>query len=1317
MTENNKQGETIANVEQAVKNSEKNAKTPRKWWRYILAVFVLLLILLFAPLLFLMTEKGQSSAVAIAEHFVEGLTIGEVNGSLQNGLSVKDSRFVMNGVEINVGQADLHLHFACVLKMQACVKNVALKDTSVNVDTTKLPSSQPKESTPLGEIKLPLKITLDQVSLDNVHVKVDQLDVQLKHFQSGVVGQGRLFTLSPTSLAGLTLSLPPSDTAVEVAVVEKSAKKVAEKVTKVNGENGINWNEIKAQLAQPILNRMQPIQLPLDIEISQFQANDITLLQKGIDGKENELIHVRDVILAAQSNADKIALNRFEIESNRGNVSGYGEMQLSHHYPVSLSVNAKSLTMPNFEIPPSDISTTIQGHLFDTLSLDVQTSGAFKANAKGEIKLAEPRTPLKLTLNSPSLAFPFIAKKGEEQLQFKNINVDLRGDLLDYHLNAALSANGMGVPPSQATLQGKGGLTEFNLQSLSLNALDGKANISGKVDWQNGVEWDSQANLAQVNTKSLLPEWAAILSGTLHSKGYAGRGANGSDWFVEVDQIDIKGNLFQKNLQLQGALQTSHNSLLDMKNTQLIYGENRIVMQGNLGDKSHFSADIKAPNLKGLIPKLNASIHGNFRLLGKLTEPELDLDVIANNVSYDDFQLQHLTAKGKINTEKMIQGDLQLALKQFNYGEIKIANATAQAKGSEANHNLILRAEGQPVGANLQLTGAFDRKNEMWQGQLTNVNISTEMSNWRNDKAVSVAYHHKQIRADISAHCWQNPKLSLCFPRAFSAGEEGLVPFEIRQFNLTALQDYLDKNSHLSGIVNLKGDAAWFKNKAPQVNVELHSNALKFVQHIDYRKLPITLSPIKITANLADNQLKLKTDVKLENNGKLTSDLTMKDITGNRSLSGYINIDQITLKMLSPLLSKGESVNGAVNAKLTLGGSATSPQLLGTLNVTNLQAHAHAMPIDITGGQLLMRFNGTNSTLTGNVKTPDSELKIEGDANWHKLDAWHSRVKAQANRFKVAIPNLAKVEVSPNIEVKATPQELILGGNIDIPWARIEVEELPESAVTVSADEVIMESPRNQRKTKLLNDMPTQTKNGMAIKADVKINIGNDVRLEAYGLKTALNGTIAVKQGKQGLGLYGQVNLKQGTFASFGQDLVIRKGVITFAGLPSQPMLNIEAIRNPEAIEDTNVTAGVRVTGLADNPEVKLYSEPSLPQDQILSYILTGRSLESSGDAGSSNSIAAALLSMSLSKSSKLVGGIGSAFGLNDLNVTTAGIGDNTKVVASAGLSKNFRVKYGVGIFAPLTELTLRYRLAPNLYLQWMSSINQAVDLFYRFEF
>ncbi len=57
-------------------------------------------------------------------------------------------------------------------------------------------------------------------------------------------------------------------------------------------------------------------------------------------------------------------------------------------------------------------------------------------------------------------------------------------------------------------------------------------------------------------------------------------------------------------------------------------------------------------------------------------------------------------------------------------------------------------------------------------------------------------------------------------------------------------------------------------------------------------------------------------------------------------------------------------------------------------------------------------------------------------------------------------------------------------------------------------------------------------------------------------------------QDKQGLGLNGQINIPDGRFHAYGQDLIVRKGELLFSGPPDQPLLNIEAIRNPDATED-----------------------------------------------------------------------------------------------------------------------------------------------------
>lgn len=1361
MTDENKQTAT----NQTDSAQEPQATQPKKSkWRFLKHGFCLTFILLLLAILFLCTGYGQRKVLSWVDKFVEPLQLGQVQGSLQDGLQLSDARFVMDGVNVTVGQADLHIGFSCLLHYEMCLNNLSLKDTEVLIDTTKLPPSQPKEETePFTELNLPLGISAQNINLENIKVKVDDMDIHLNHFHTALSGKGRAITVHPTQLEGLNLllalKLDETDTEQAVDFAQKNAKtealsatnpqEIADKVIQeavektsekvVEGfhqlqrktvaqaeqvDNKVDWAAIKAQLAQPLLDKNIRFSLPLDLNIEQIDIANVAIAQKAKDEKGNliepiSLLNVASLQLQAQAKDQHINLKSLDFKSDQGDLTASGSLSLQDNYPLSWTLSGHEAKTAKVKLPFNQIEASLSGELYDKTSLKVKTAGAISASLEGNVALAQAKTPFDLSLKSESMRYPFAPQQNGDVLSLENIAMRLNGNLLDYALEAKVSAKGMGVPASSASLTGKGELTHFNIQDLSLNTLEGTAKIDGLVDWSEGVAWRSNLKLQHINTKSLLADWPAVLSGSLSSEGYAGRGNSASGWKADVSNIDIKGSLLQKNLHLSGNLKADHQQLLDVPGLSLVYGENKIDLKGVLGEKSDFYADIKAPNLQGLVPNLKASVNGNAKLSGKVSEPNIDLDLVASNVGYEQFKLQNLTAKGKITTEKTIQGDLTLGLRQFAYNEIKVGNATLLLKGNEENHSLKLSAKGNPVGADLQISGKFDRLKEIWEGQLSQVSIqSTEFGQFQADKAVNVKYDNKAINANISAHCWHNRKINLCFPTAFNAGVEGKVPFEIRNFDLAVLQQFLEKNSQLSGIVNAKGDAAWFKNKQPQVNLDLTSNAIKFIQKMEGGKsFPLTVSPLKIDLKMSDNNLILKSDLRVENNGRLSTDLVMKDLSKARALSGNIHLDQLSLKLIRPLLERGDSVDGNVNARLTVSGTATSPLLHGNLNVTELKARSVTMPFDITGGNLAMNFHGATSTLSGKLQTKQSELRLEGDADWRDLNAWKTRVHAQANRFQVDIPNIAKVAVSPDIQVTATPTLLTLSGNVDIPWARIEVEQLPESAVSVSGDEVIMDGSVKNKVPFSQRNIPAQTSGGMAINADIKINIGNDVKLKAYGLNSNVNGLLSVRQGKQGLGLYGQVHLREGRFAAYGQDLLIRKGDISFAGSPSQPTLDIEAIRNPEAMEDPTITAGVRVTGLADNPTVKVFSDPAMSQNEALSYILTGRSLESSGDTSSSNAVAAALLSMSLSKSSKLVGDVGSTFGLKDLSVTTAGIGDNTKVEVSASLAPKFRVKYGVGIFAPLTELTLRYNLTPRLYLQWVSSINQAVDLMYRFEF
>lgn len=98
------------------------------------------------------------------------------------------------------------------------------------------------------------------------------------------------------------------------------------------------------------------------------------------------------------------------------------------------------------------------------------------------------------------------------------------------------------------------------------------------------------------------------------------------------------------------------------------------------------------------------------------------------------------------------------------------------------------------------------------------------------------------------------------------------------------------------------------------------------------------------------------------------------------------------------------------------------------------------------------------------------------------------------------------------------------------------------------------------------------------------------MRLEAYGLKTELNGLLSVKQEKGNLGLFGQINLHNGHYESFGQDLLIRKGIISFSGLPSSTYVKYRSNTKLTSMENTNMTVGAKIVGIADSPEITIFS-------------------------------------------------------------------------------------------------------------------------------
>ena len=1250
-------------------------------------------------------DAGQRGLIQLADKMLDSFSVEQIEGGLQNGLVLNNVRYQTAGIDTHIAQARLQLDFGCLLSREVCLRDFTLNKPTIAINTALLPPSTPDDSKsgPMKRIFLPIGINAENLVVQDLSVNVDQTNLTLSHFKSAVsLNNEKGLTIAPTEIN-------------DISVISKKLSEVKPEPQAKQPNKPVDWDAIEQSLTSAFLGNVSEIILPFDLHIPAIKGKNWHYQAVNEKGETLQSIEIPSLIAQADTVDNQLQLQKLAVESSLGNLYSQGKLQLDGDMPLDLTLKShlEPLESSGKEIlPASDIDLTLSGSLKKSTALSLKTKGVLDAELNGEVQLAQDKMPLNLTLNVAKGQYAFVNTMAP--LKINDVTLKLTGDLLNYHAELKGGVDGMDyIPASKVDLNADGKLYEVTVNKLGIASLDGKSEFVGTANWKEGANWDVQADLEKMNIGFYVPVMPATLSGKLHSRGFAGS----QGWQVEVPVADLNGMLSSKDISLKGSATLNQNVLLTVPDLQVRYGENHLNARGVLDDHSDFVLDIDAPNLRGLWSDLSGNVKGHAAISGQFTSPNLDLDLTSSNLHLQGFQLSKASAKGNIKSDPLAKGQFNIKAEQLHYGEsVKLRLLDLALSGNEQNHLLTLKSQGEPVAANLQINGHFDRTLEQWKGTLSQAKFDTPIGDVKSNQAIAVSYDNKQTQANIASHCWQNTDVELCFPQSFNVGKQGNIPFQFKRVNLDLVNKLIEQDS-LKGNLQAQGNVAWFTDKPFQFTAKVDGNHLAFSQKLDYRTFKLDIPKLTLNADIQNNNLVLKTDINVHNQGRIVGDIHLNDLAKNRQLGGTLAIERLSLSIANQLLTSGESVNGEVVSKLSFGGNLEKPLLNGDFNIRNIRTKLKSMPVNITDGDIAVHFHGNNSTLQGKIETSDSRLNLTGRANWANIEHWTTELNAQANNFNVDIPSMAKLRFSPNITVKANPKELNLSGTVDIPWARIRIDSLPDTAEPVSEDEVILNGPHKSKEELIKREFAAKTKSGMDIRSDLRINIGKEVSLDAYGLKTNLDGLLSVKQDKGNLGLFGQINLTKGRYASFGQDLLIRKGLISFSGQATQPTLNIEAIRNPEAMEDSKITAGVRVIGTADRPDVTIFSEPSKPQDQALSYLLTGRSLENSGEAGSSGSVGAALLGLGLSKSGKLVGSIGEAFGIQDLNLGTSGVGDKSKVTVSGNLTNRLQIKYGVGLFDGLAEVTLRYRLMPQLYFQSVSSTNQVFDLLYQFEF
>ncbi|WP_368911182.1 autotransporter assembly complex protein TamB [Proteus vulgaris] len=1273
----------------------------KKWLKWIALTLLIIILLTFGAVAWILgTQSGLHFAINSAARWVPGLAIKDVNGGWQD-LRLTGVEYQMPGVDVNVGELSLGLRLACLTDKQVCIDTVGTRDVIVNVDTSAFPpSEETPPSEPLTELNAPLPIYLNSLSLENTHVKIDDMAISLGEFKTGAQWEGRQVTLNPTLINDLLVALPKTPEEGSIEAVAQDVKEVATEKPPVKPTTSEEKEQalaetIKAIFAKPILAELPEIIIPVDINI------------EGIEGKQLQIssdapVTINQLSFEAKTQGKQVNLTKLNVDAPEGEVSLNGEITLDKEWPVNLAVNATIRDVAGLEdFKDQKATLSLQGALLEELKLALSLTGTVTATLDAQAELAKPHLPLKLTLESQKVRWPLT---GDVQYQLNDTRLRLNGQTDNYDLSLRSDIKGQEIPPAKLTLDAKGNEEKIELTRLRLAALQGHADITGVADWSKAISWNALLTISGINTVKQYPDMPAKLEGRIATTG----SLYGGSWQLRVPEITLDGNIKNNIIKARGNAYGNDSGQWNIPQLKLILGKNNLDIEGHLGDKWALDANINAPGLNGLVPGLAGVIKGKVNIRGDINTPKIIADINAHGIKWQDqVSVESIAIKGDVQSDKEIGGKLAITAHQLKQADLIIRNLTLDAAGTEKQHKLTLKMEGEPVSGGLTLAGSFDKEKQQWKGTLNNTAFDTPVGEWRLNKAIALNLLAEKQEVTIGSHCWVNPNAQVCVPKAITVGESGSAAITLTRFDLAMIKPFLPPETSVRGVFTGDATATWnSKGGLPKASVNLKGQGVAVKQNIEGTILPIDFDAITLNAGVNNGKASLQWLISIAGNGDIKGNVHVADLEKKRQLSGTVDIDNLTLDLIKPFLGKGEIAQGRIGAQLRLGGNAQSPLLLGQFGINQLKVVGHWIPFDITKGNVDVQFNGATSDLSGRIETPEGYLNLTGNADWRKLDEWHAVVAANGNKLRVALPPMVRIDVNPDLVFEASPNLLKLDGRIDIPWARIVVQDLPESAVSVSSDEVMLDK-------NLQPIAPKET--SIPIQSNLAINIGDDVTLNAFGLKARLTGALKVNQNKQGLGLNGQIDIPKGEFKAYGQDLQVRKGQILFSGPVDQPYLNIEAIRNPENTAN-NVIAGVRVTGLADKPKVEIFSEPAFTQQEALSYLLRGEGLDKSGDADSSQ-MTAMLIGLGVGQSGQLVGRIGETFGVSDLALDTQGVGDSSQVVVSGKITNDLQVKYGVGIFDSLATLTLRYRLMPRLYLQAVSGMNQAIDLLYQFEF
>lgn len=1111
-----------------------------------------------------------------------------------------------------------------------------------------------------------------------------------------------------------------------------------------------------------------PLQLPVLRLPVAIEVGDVKVGQVRLDGSDL----LGDLHLAAHWTATGLQIDSLQLQRNGLQLNVQGDLQPEGDWPVQLQGQVQ---LPAVQGQAWQLALTAKGELQKTLELDATSSGYLNARLTGELQALAEHLPARLQLRSDAFK---PAQTLPDALQLNQLKLDAEGNLLKgYQLSGSASLPAEQAPIA-LLLMGKVDAKGANVQALDLSASDAQyVKLQASADWQQGLvadaqldwqdfpwlrlypldappdvtlkrfnaqvqyrdgsyqgafngdldgpagaftlaspfegdlgqvrlpqlaltagqgkaagsvavrfadtlAWDVDLQLSALDPAYWLAELPGTLAGPLRSKGEM----KGEQLTLDA-QLDLKGRLRGQpamlKVQAEGAGQ---NWTLGALAVQL--GDNRINGSGSLQQRLAGRVDLDLPRLGQLWPGLRGQAKGRLDVSGTLSAPQGTLTLQGQQLAQEQNRIQRLDLDARLDNAQ--RGLIELKANGIRLGDTALGTLQANGKGDIRQQALTLGLDGPQLKLDLGLDGQLNKGD--WRGRLASGRVQAGGQDWQL-QAPARLQRLASGQLDFGAHCWRSGQASLCGEDQRLAPEPRLR-YHLKQFPLDSLAQWLPKDFAWQGLLNA------------DVNLDIPASGPKGAVRIDAsggtlrvrdngRWIDFPYQALRLDSTLAPRRIDTRLNFRGERLGELSVNTRLDPLGKDKPLSGDFRLAGLDLSVARPFVPMVERLAGQLNGSGRLSGTLLAPKVNGNLMLSGGEVSGAELPVSLQDLSLQALIAGEQVQLNGGWRSGEAGSgQLSGDLTWGQALGMNLRLQGQ--QLPVTVEPYATLEVAPDLSLRLIDDKLAVTGKVLVPKGKITVRELPPSTVKVSDDTVIVGHQTEEGKTP------------MAMAMDIDVEVGQDkLSFSGFGLTADLLGHVHIGDN---MDTRGELSLADGRYRAYGQRLTIRRARLLFAGPIDQPYLDIEAIRQVD-----DVIAGIRLSGSAEQPTTKVFSEPAMSQEQALSYLVLGRPLGTSGE--DNNMLAEAALGLGLAGSAGVTGSLASSLGINDFQLDTEGSGNSTSVVASGNLTDKLSLRYGVGVFEPANTIALRYKLSKKVYLEAASGLASSLDIFYKRDF